>query len=252
MKPEEFVRKLKVKDIIVEVGMDDYGQCYFFEYTDKKGELKVVCCGSYNPDYKDEIAGYFGVDISEVEDIYSSMSEEDYISMRQKTDELRKQKEQLDEEITNLEMDLAVENMLRNEEFVGRCFKNGDKYYKVVSSFGCSKYNVWCLCLDFSKNICECYRTAQLIIGISRYSTVNSNNLINVEQIAIGNLKEEIKEEGFFEEKFQELMSKILEDTDILNKDLHNLYAKDILCIGKTDLEERRKIRRTYPEDILC
>ena len=47
MRKEEYVESVKVGDIKVDIGIDDYGQCYFFEYLDN-GEVKEVCCGSYN------------------------------------------------------------------------------------------------------------------------------------------------------------------------------------------------------------
>ena len=53
MKPEEYVKTIVVYGKMVNVGMDDYGQCYFIEYLNEDtGELVEVGCGSYNSDYK--------------------------------------------------------------------------------------------------------------------------------------------------------------------------------------------------------
>ena len=65
MRKEEYVKSVKVGNIKVDVGIDDYGQCYFFEYLDN-GELKEVCCGSYNLLYMEEIASYFNVKVEDI------------------------------------------------------------------------------------------------------------------------------------------------------------------------------------------
>ena len=61
MKPEEYVETLVVNGRVVPVGMDDYGQCYFFEYVDHNGELKEMGCGTYNEHYKEEIQAFFDI-----------------------------------------------------------------------------------------------------------------------------------------------------------------------------------------------
>jgi len=58
MKREEYIETLIVKDQLVNVGKDDYGQQYFFEYYNGK-ELVEVGCGAYNKNYKEEIENYF-------------------------------------------------------------------------------------------------------------------------------------------------------------------------------------------------
>lgn len=251
MKPEEFVKKLKVKDKVVKVGLDDYGQCYFFEYVNDNGEMQEVCCGSYNPDYKDEIAGYFGADISDIKEIYSIMSDEELSSAKQKVEELRKEIRQLESKASKLETDIAVENMMRNQELIGKCFVNGNKYYKVIGSFGADKHNVYCLCLDFDKEICNYYRAYHIINGMSRYCTLSTNQLIKVELVAKGNLGKEI-ESYVFEEKIHEIADKILNEADNLNEKLYDLYKEDIECVGEEDLEKRKAIKRAFSEDHLC
>ena len=69
MRKEEYIKTLIIKGQKVEVGMDDYGQCYFFEYKDENGKVQEVCCGSYNPNYEEEIADYFGVRVEEIEKV---------------------------------------------------------------------------------------------------------------------------------------------------------------------------------------
>lgn len=53
MKPEEYVKTIIVYDKMVNVGIDDYGQCYFIEYLDEStGELVEISCGTYENDYE--------------------------------------------------------------------------------------------------------------------------------------------------------------------------------------------------------
>jgi len=60
MKREEYVETLVIKNKIVNVGLDDAGQQYFFEFYDEN-EKKIVeiGCGAYNHNYKQEIEDYF-------------------------------------------------------------------------------------------------------------------------------------------------------------------------------------------------
>lgn len=48
MKREEYVKTIVVYGKMVNVGIDDYGQCYFIEFVNDKGELQEVSCGTYN------------------------------------------------------------------------------------------------------------------------------------------------------------------------------------------------------------
>lgn len=53
MKDTEYVTTLKLNKQLVNVGLDDNGQCYFVEYVDPKtDEDKQVSLGTYNTDYK--------------------------------------------------------------------------------------------------------------------------------------------------------------------------------------------------------
>lgn len=68
MKKEEYVESVKLNDMVIDIGIDDYGQCYFFEFP-KNGKIEEVCCGSYNTGYMYEIADYFGVNVSDLKPI---------------------------------------------------------------------------------------------------------------------------------------------------------------------------------------
>ena len=53
MKQEDYVKTIVVYGKMVNVGMDDYGQQYFIEFVNDKGELEELGCGTYNFDYED-------------------------------------------------------------------------------------------------------------------------------------------------------------------------------------------------------
>ena len=59
MTDKEYVTSYVIGDRLVNVGLDDYGQCYFIEWADN-GELKQDSCGSYNHNYKEYIEYKFG------------------------------------------------------------------------------------------------------------------------------------------------------------------------------------------------
>ena len=60
MKQSEYIKTIVLNNIMINIGMDDYGQCYFFEYV-SNGKLKEVSCGTYCLDYMQEIKDYFGI-----------------------------------------------------------------------------------------------------------------------------------------------------------------------------------------------
>ena len=66
MKQEDYVETLDVKGKKVDVGLDDYGQCYYFEFEDDNGDIKEVSCGTFNGDYVGEIAAYFNINEEDV------------------------------------------------------------------------------------------------------------------------------------------------------------------------------------------
>lgn len=59
MTDQEYVETLHINGKEIKVGLDDYGQCYFFEYLDENNKLVSVSCGSYNSQYLEEIYYYF-------------------------------------------------------------------------------------------------------------------------------------------------------------------------------------------------
>lgn len=59
MRADEYVGSIVVKNKLINIGMDDYGQQYFFEFVNDKGEKEEVGCGAYNEYYIDEILSYF-------------------------------------------------------------------------------------------------------------------------------------------------------------------------------------------------
>ena len=58
MKREDYIESKVINGYLVNIGIDDYGQCFYFEYLGKDGELKEVSCGTYNLEYMDEIDYY--------------------------------------------------------------------------------------------------------------------------------------------------------------------------------------------------
>lgn len=53
-----FVTKMEYKGYEVSVFNDDYGQCYFFQFVDKKGNKHEQSCGTYNPAYEECVKDY--------------------------------------------------------------------------------------------------------------------------------------------------------------------------------------------------
>ena len=66
MKKEEYVETLIVQEKMVNVGIDDYGQCYYFEYVNEKDELVEASCGTYETDYKGYIEEYFTPEVEKL------------------------------------------------------------------------------------------------------------------------------------------------------------------------------------------
>jgi hypothetical protein len=55
MKKEEYVKTFEVNGTKVDLGLDDYGQCYFIEWVDKNGDKKSTSLGTYNFHYMEDI-----------------------------------------------------------------------------------------------------------------------------------------------------------------------------------------------------
>ena len=76
-----FLNSLKIKKpafssvviAILSIGQNSipfiHPKWYFFEYKDKNGKVQEIYCGSYNPNYEEEIADYFGVRVEEIEEV---------------------------------------------------------------------------------------------------------------------------------------------------------------------------------------
>lgn len=60
MLKDEYLGTIVVKDTMVNIGKDDYGQQYFYEYYDKdKKEIVEYGCGVYNMDFLEIIYSHF-------------------------------------------------------------------------------------------------------------------------------------------------------------------------------------------------
>ena len=55
MTKEEYIGTIELNGIKVDVGIDDYGQQYFFEFINKDGEKETLGCGAYNINFLDDI-----------------------------------------------------------------------------------------------------------------------------------------------------------------------------------------------------
>lgn len=55
---ETLVTTMEYKGYNIEIWNDDYGQCYFFKFLDKKGRPHEHSCGTYNLNYEQEVKDY--------------------------------------------------------------------------------------------------------------------------------------------------------------------------------------------------
>lgn len=222
MKKEEYVESLIIDDRIVEVGQDDYGQCYFFNYLDENNNIKSVCCGSYNPYYKDEIAGFFCVDVNNIK----SFNKYD---LENKTRELNKETKMIEEKrktINVLKQDVAIYNMLKNSHLTGKCFKKGDIYYKVLTSFGCREDYVYCFCLNLKEKIFYVDRSDSYC-HTNLYSDIYFGDFVDVYPISIKHLGEEVPKEEF-DEQINKLNTMLLEAINNLNNKVKEEYSEEL------------------------
>ena len=58
MRKEEYIGTIEIRGYKVDVGMDDYGQQYFFEY-EEDGEIKTIGCGAFQTDFIECICYHF-------------------------------------------------------------------------------------------------------------------------------------------------------------------------------------------------
>lgn len=55
MTEQEYIKTLCIDGQDVDLGLDDYGQCYFIEWIDETGRRKDMGLGTYNFRYMEEI-----------------------------------------------------------------------------------------------------------------------------------------------------------------------------------------------------
>lgn len=55
MTKEEYIGTIELNGTKVDIGIDDYGQQYFFEFINKDGEKETLGCGAYNINFLDNI-----------------------------------------------------------------------------------------------------------------------------------------------------------------------------------------------------
>lgn len=55
MKKEEYVKTLNICGKEIQLGLDDYGQCYFIEWIDDEGREQSTGLGTYNFHYLEDI-----------------------------------------------------------------------------------------------------------------------------------------------------------------------------------------------------
>ena len=59
MKKEEFIESIVLNDKLINIGLDDNGQCYFVEWVENN-KLHQESWGAYNLNYKDYVEFKFG------------------------------------------------------------------------------------------------------------------------------------------------------------------------------------------------
>ena len=65
MKKSEYVKTITIKDQEIRIGKDDYGQCYFVEWTDDEGSHEMGL-GTYNEDIMGDLLYIFDPDYCEL------------------------------------------------------------------------------------------------------------------------------------------------------------------------------------------
>ena len=79
MTKEEYVKTIEICGNKIDLGLDDYGQCYFIEWIDKNGEKKSTGLGTYNFHYLEAIYALFDKKYKELwrKWFYNEMNEEE-------------------------------------------------------------------------------------------------------------------------------------------------------------------------------
>lgn len=60
MKSEEYVTTVVFNGKMINIGLDDFGQCYFIEFLDDNGQLVQEACYNFCSSYLDYIEDRFG------------------------------------------------------------------------------------------------------------------------------------------------------------------------------------------------
>ena len=55
MKEDEYIKTFVIGGKEIKLGLDDYGQCYFIEWTDDLGNIQQTGLGTYNFHYMEDI-----------------------------------------------------------------------------------------------------------------------------------------------------------------------------------------------------
>ena len=66
MKKDEYIKTLNIADKEIQLGLDDYGQCYFIEWIDDSGEKQSTGLGTYNANYLQDIYYLFDPEYKEL------------------------------------------------------------------------------------------------------------------------------------------------------------------------------------------
>ena len=66
MKKDEYIKTLNVGGKEIKLGLDDYGQCYFIEWTDDLGLHHEMGLGTYNFNYMEDIYCMFDEEYREL------------------------------------------------------------------------------------------------------------------------------------------------------------------------------------------
>lgn len=99
MTKEEYVKTFEICGTKVDLGLDDYGQCYFIEWTNESGEVNSIGLGTYNFNYLEEIYSIF-------DDEYKRLWRKDFFGEKMTEEEeaaWKHYKRIFDEEYKNLD-----------------------------------------------------------------------------------------------------------------------------------------------------
>ena len=61
MEKEEYIKTVVMHGKMINIGLDDAGQQFFFEYVDDEGHLACIGCGAYSMDYTQALESLWGI-----------------------------------------------------------------------------------------------------------------------------------------------------------------------------------------------